>query len=155
MTETQIRLATPEDKTNILRCVNVAFAAYVGIVGRRPAPMLANYDELIEQGAVYVVDGIRGTDGVLVVHPREDHLYVENIAVRPSAQKQGLGRQLVEFAEQRAREEHLPEVRLSTHEKMAGNFEFYPKLGYTESDRSSEDGYNRVYFSKQLLQPAD
>lgn len=153
MTDTQIRQATPEDRVNIGRCVNVAYAVYVGIVGRRPAPMLANYEELIEQGAVYVIDGIRGIDAVLVIRPQEDHLLVENVAVRPSAQKHGLGRQLVEFAEEQGRQQNLPEVRLYTHEKMAGNLTFYPRLGYEETERRTEDGYDRVYFSKLLGPP--
>jgi ribosomal protein S18 acetylase RimI-like enzyme len=37
---------------------------------------------------------------VLTLYPREDHLYVENVAVDPTAQGQGLGRALMEFAEQ-------------------------------------------------------
>lgn len=155
MSEAEIRLATPEDKTNLLRCVNVAYATYVGIVGRRPAPMQANYDELIGQGAVYIIEGTRGVDAVLVLHLKDDHLLIENIAVRPSAQKQGLGRKLVEFAEQQAREQNLPEVQLYTHERMATNLTIYPKFGYEEFDRRSEDGYNRIYFRKQLLQLAD
>ena len=155
MTAPEIRAAKPEDRQNVLRCVNVAYAVYVGIVGRRPAPMLANYDALIEQGTVYVIDGARGIDGVLVIRPHDDHLLLENVAVRPSRQKQGLGRKLIAFAEDQAMERGLSEVQLYTHVRMEGNLSVYPRLGYEETERRSEDGYERVYFRKQLQPLAD
>lgn len=155
MSEVQIRPAVPEDRVNITRCVNVAYAVYAGKVGHRPAPMLADYEALIDQGAVYVVDGSRRIDAVLVIHPQDDHMFVENVAVRPSCQGRGIGKHLMQFAEEQARQLNLPEVRLYTNEKMEGNLTLYPYLGYAETDRRSEDGYNRVYFRKQLQPLAD
>jgi N-acetylglutamate synthase-like GNAT family acetyltransferase len=155
MTEVQIRPATPDDKVNITRCVNVAYAVYAGRVGHRPAQMLADYAALIEQGTVYVVDGNRRIDAVLVIHPQDDHLFVENVAVRPSIQGKSIGKQLLQFAENQARQQHLPEIRLSTLETMVGNLTFFPHLGFAETERINEDGHVHVWFSKQPQPLAD
>lgn len=155
MTEVEIRPATPDDRVDITRCVNVAYAVYAGKVGHRPAQMLADYAALIDQGTVYVVDGNKRIDAVLVIHPNDDHLLVENVAVRPSSQGKGLGKQLLQFAENQARQQNLPEVRLSTPAKMEGNLTFFPHLGYEETERTSENGHERVSFRKQPQPLAD
>ena len=33
---------------------------------------------------------------------------------------------------------------------MTENLDFYPRLGYLETHRISEDGFDRVYFEKDL-----
>ena len=38
----------------------------------------------------------------------------------------------------------------STNEKMTENLTLYPRLGYCEVARRTEDGFNRVYFQKTL-----
>jgi hypothetical protein len=34
---------------------------------------------------------------------------------------------------------------------MTENLSIYPRLGYVEVARRSEDGFNRVFFEKQLV----
>jgi hypothetical protein len=34
---------------------------------------------------------------------------------------------------------------------MHENLELYPRLGYRQTDRRVEDGFERVYFSKKLV----
>jgi hypothetical protein len=41
-------------------------------------------------------------------------------------------------------------VHLYTNEKMTDNLSIYPKLGYVEVARRTENGFNRVYFEKSL-----
>jgi len=88
--------------------------------------------------------------GVLVAEPRPDHLFVDVVAVRPAAQRQGIGRRLMGFAEQEARRRGLVEVRLYTHEVMHGALALYRALDYEESERRLEDGYARVYLRARL-----
>ncbi len=38
----------------------------------------------------------------------------------------------------------------NTNEKMSQNLSIYPHLGYVETGRRIEDGFNRVYFEKKL-----
>ena len=51
---------------------------------------------------------------------------------------------------QPARRALLGSVYLCTHEKMTENLSMYPKLGYVEVGRRTENGFNRVYFEKTL-----
>jgi ribosomal protein S18 acetylase RimI-like enzyme len=87
---------------------------------------------------------------VLTVYPRPDHLYVENVAIDPSAQGRGLGRGLLEFAEQEAARRGLTRMALVTHEAMTENQAIYARLGYVETGRRAEDGYRRIYMEKHL-----
>ncbi|MEC9102228.1 MAG: GNAT family N-acetyltransferase, partial [Pseudomonadota bacterium] len=49
-----------------------------------------------------------------------------------------------------ARAEGLETVKLYTNVKMQANLTLYPRLGYVETARKSEDGFDRVYFEKRL-----
>ena len=77
---------------------------------------------LIADGVVSVLQDADGAmTAIIVLLPQPDHLLLDNIAVRPDRQGQGLGRQLIAFAEDEARRLGFCELRLYTHEKMIGN----------------------------------
>jgi N-acetylglutamate synthase-like GNAT family acetyltransferase len=88
--------------------------------------------------------------GVLLIHDHADHLIIDNLAVEPATQGAGVGSELLRFAEQRARELRVAEVRLSTNEKMTENLAYYPHRGYLEIGRGVQAGFARVHFSKQI-----
>jgi hypothetical protein len=44
----------------------------------------------------------------------------------------------------------LPEIRLYTNEAMTENLGYYPRRGYRETHRATQNGYRRVFFSKVL-----
>ncbi len=112
--------------------------------------MLEDYAALIRAGEVWVLAEGEGVFGVLVMRPAEDHLFVDNVAAAPGHQGRGLGRELVAFAEERAKREGLPEVRLYTNEKMHENLAVYGRLGFEESERKLDGGYRRVFMRKRL-----
>lgn len=87
---------------------------------------------------------------MLVLRPQSDSLLVENLAVAPAAQGCGIGRSLVAFAEQRARELAFARVTLYTSERMTENLAFYPALGYRVVDRRRDEGSDRVFFEKPV-----
>ena len=76
---------------------------------------------------------------------------MDNVAVHPAYQGRGLGRQLVALAEEEARRVGLTTVTLYTNERMTENLELYKRLGYMETERKTEQGYQRVYMRKELL----
>ena len=115
--------------------------------------MLADYAALIRSGAVHVLDG-DPIAGVLVLTPKGDAMLVENVAVHPSRQGEGLGRKLMRFVEEFAREKGLSKIALYTNELMTENIAFYEGLGFEEVDRRLDDGYRRVFMSKELPQEA-
>jgi ribosomal protein S18 acetylase RimI-like enzyme len=145
-----VRPAGPGDAGAIRDLVRASYAKYVERIGKEPAPMLEDYAALIGAGEVWV--SVEGEEvlGVLVMRPAEDHLFVDNVAVAPEHQGKGLGRELVTFAEARARRDGLAEVRLYTNEKMRENLSVYAKLGFEETERKLDGGYRRVFMRKRL-----
>jgi ribosomal protein S18 acetylase RimI-like enzyme len=145
---TEIRLATPSDLPAIRAVIDAAYTRYLTRMDKKPAPMLRDYAPSVQAGTTWVVGS--PVTAVLTLYPREDLLYVENVAVAPSAQGRGLGRALMEFAEQEAARRGLDRMALVTHEVMTENQAIYARLGYAEIERRAEDGYRRVYMEKQL-----
>lgn len=128
-----------------------AYARYVPRIGRKPAPMLADYAAQIAAGEVFVACGDDDAlKGFVVFYPQGDTMMLENVAVRPEAAGAGIGRALIAFCEEAARQAGLDAVILYTNEKMTENIALYPRLGYREAERRSEDGFNRVFFRKDL-----
>lgn len=75
-------------------------------------------------------------------------MHLENVAVAPECQGHGLGKRLIGHCEQTARALGCAAVELYTNEKMTENLSLYPAMGYVETGRRREDGFNRVYFRK-------
>ena len=148
-----IRPATPGDEAAIRACAEAAYTRYVAAIGRKPAPMLADYAADIAAGHVHVAaDGADAVQGFIVFFPEGGRMMLENVAVHPAAAGQGLGKALIRFCEAAARQQGLAAVALYTNEKMAENLSIYPRLGYIETGRRQEQGYNRVFFEKSLTQ---
>jgi ribosomal protein S18 acetylase RimI-like enzyme len=145
-----MRAAEPGDVAAVLACVKAAYEQYVAAMGRKPAPMLADYPQLIDDGFVRVAVAGETIVGVLVMWPEPDHLYVDNIAVLPEAQGTGLGQMLLAEADAAARRSGRGEIRLYTNEKMTANLTYYARRGFVETHRAEAEGYNRVYFSRQV-----
>jgi ribosomal protein S18 acetylase RimI-like enzyme len=143
-----LRCATADDLPAIRAVINAAYARYLTRMDKPPAPMFRDYGPSVEAGTTWVTGS--PVTAVLTLYPREDHLYVENIAVDPSAQGRGLGRALMEFAEQEAARRRLTRMALVTHEAMTENQAIYARLGYVEIERRAEDGYRRIYMEKSL-----
>lgn len=88
--------------------------------------------------------------GLIVTIVESDHLLIENVAISPAAQGRGHGRLLLGYAEQLARGRCLPQTRLHTNAAMTENLAFYPRMGYVEVARRSQDGFDRVFFVKDV-----
>jgi GNAT superfamily N-acetyltransferase len=147
-----IRRAKPADRATVEDIVHGAYAVYIERIGKPPGPMLDDYAALIAGGAVHVLQ-LEGEAiaGIIVLLPKPDHLLLDNIAVRPEHQGQGLGRRLIAFAEDEARRLGFAEIRLYTHQIMAENISLYLRLGFVESGRGRDGGYDRVFMTKQLI----
>ena len=144
-----IRQVRPEEATQIRLIAEAAYAPYIPAIGRPPAPMVADFPGQIAQGIVWGIARDR-LEGFIVFFPRADHMFLENVATHPEARGHGLGRMLIEHCEAEARAQGLPAVELYTNEKMTANLGFYSRLGYRETDRRLQDGFNRIFFRKAL-----
>jgi len=145
-----LRPAHLEDANAVRDLVHASYALYLERMEREPAPMGANYPTLISRQFVTVVQKSSQLAGIMVSYPRDDALHVENIAVDPAFQGQGIGKLLMNHAEEEARSLNIKRVKLYTHEVMTENIPFYEALGYYIRDRSKQDGYQRIFFEKEL-----
>ncbi len=150
-----IAQATKADCRDLQRCARLAYQQYVQAIGREPAPMRADFVSLLDRG---VVDVARIDDELVgfivlfktVLNDSDACLFVENIAVIPEMAGRNIGTRLMQHAQSVAIAQSLPCIRLYTNVKMTRNLDWYPKLGFVETSRVEEDGFNRVYFEKQL-----
>ena len=145
-----IRPALPGDCAAVRACAEAAYAPYVERIGRKPAPMVADFAAQIAAGQVRVLVEDGEISGFAVFYPRGDHLHLENVAVHPSRRGRGHGQRLIAFVEQEAQRLELAAVELYTNEKMTENLLLYPRLGYQETGRWEDDGFRRVFFRKSF-----
>ena len=148
--EAAIRPARNSEADRLREIAEAAYAPYIPRIGRRPAPMDADFTRHIAAGDAFVTGPDKPAAGYIILYPRPDHLFIENLAVHPDAQGGGLGRELLAFAEEAARQRDLWAIELYTNAKMTENLALYPRLGYRETGRRTEDGFDRVYFRKDL-----
>ena len=113
--------------------------------------MLADFPSLIEANQVWVAEMGGQVVGVLVQYVTEDGFYLDSVAVSPPCQGAGVGRALLQFAESEALQRGFGSIYLCTNLKMTENQVFYPKIGYVEYDRRHDEGYDRVFYRKQLV----
>ncbi len=145
-----IRPARPGEETAIRELVREAYAMYVPRMGREPGPMRDDYARRVADGAAFVLEVDGAVAGVAVLLPFEDHLLLDNVAVAPACQGRGLGRALIDFAEAEAGRRGFAEIRLYTHETMVENVRLYERLGWTQTHRGRQAGYDRVFMRKRL-----
>ncbi len=119
-------------------------------MGQAPGPMLDDYSQVISRHQAFVVVEGGQIIGVLVLVSNEEMMLLDNVAVHPDRQGQGLGRQLMAFAENEAAKQGYSRLELYSHESMTENIGLYESLRYVETDRRIESGYRRVYMRKDL-----
>jgi hypothetical protein len=70
-----IRQAEAGDEPDIRNCAEQAYARYVPLIGRKPAPMIANFGAQIAAGHIYVATGDGGIfQGFIVFYREEQHI---------------------------------------------------------------------------------
>ena len=146
----RIRDARAEDVGRIAAIARAAYLKYVPRIGREPAPMGADFASEIAAGRVVVVEAGGAVVGYMVAWHEADAYYIDNIAVDPAAQGRGFGRQLMDHAEREARRRDLFAMRLYTNAAMTENLSLYRRLGFIETHRAIEQGFDRVFMRRDL-----
>ncbi len=156
MTDERIRPAVAADVPEVKAVIDAAFRPYIARIGVVPVPMEADHAANVAAGRVFVARapgsaaGTARVTGLAVVEPREDHLWLDVVAVRPDAHGTGVGRLLLEFVDAHARALGLPEIRLCTNAMMWENRRIYPKFGYEVVGRGVTGPYDRIHYRKRL-----
>jgi ribosomal protein S18 acetylase RimI-like enzyme len=145
-----IRAAKAADVEAMQSIVNSAYRHYVERIGKPPGPMLDDYVTRIADQQAWVLEDAGEIVGILVLDQGPTGLLLDNVAVLPERQAKGFGRALIAFAEAEAHRRGFGELRLYTHALMRENIALYRRIGFVETHRSSEKGYDRVYMTKRL-----
>lgn len=146
-----IRPAVSGEAAVLRDVVDAAYGPYVARIGKPPGPMLDDYARRIADGQAWVLVDLGRIVGVLVLEEQADAFLLDNIAVRPECQGGGHGRALMAFAEAEARRRGWCEIRLYTHALMTESQALYRRLGFVETGRVTEKGFDRVYMAKALV----
>jgi ribosomal protein S18 acetylase RimI-like enzyme len=124
-----------------------AYARYQARMGGvRLPPMDVDYSSEIKNYPTWVVESGGSILGGLVMVFENDHASIANIAVNPRFQGQGIGGELIRFAESKARENNFSELRLTTHVLLEENIRLYRHLGWEETSRDEI----RVFMKKEI-----
>ena len=146
-----LRRAHSADAAAAAACVRAAYARWVPIIGREPAPMTQDYAALVAQGRTFVAEVDGKIAGVLVLEVNGESFVLDNVAVAPAFAGRGIGQALLRLAEHEARRAGFRSIELYTNELMQDNLERYRRIGYVETARREEHGFRRVFMRKPLL----
>ena len=146
-----IRAAVAIDAEAVRDVVHAAYRHYIARIGKPPGPMLDDFSKRIADEQAWVLEDDGRIAGILVLEEGPQGLLLDNIAVLPDCQGRGIGRRLIEFAEAAARRRGFSEIHLYTHALMTENIALYRRVGFVETHRVSEKGYDRVYMTKRLV----
>lgn len=126
---TMIRNGTPADAAEIARIINQAFEVEREFrEGDRTSP--AEVRDLMERDAFLVAEEADRTIGAVHIRIRGAIGYFGMLAVDPAARRGGIGRALVEAAEELCRRAGCTTMTLSTGEDRTELFPYYERQGY-------------------------
>ena len=145
-----IRQARAGEADTVSAVVHAAYQHYIARIGKPPGPMLDDYAQRIADGQTWVLEDAERIAGMLVLEETPAGMLLDNIAVLPEYQGKGVGRALLEFAEAEARQRGFSAIHLYTHALMTENIALYSRIGYVETRRVTEKGYDRVYMTKRV-----
>ena len=125
-------LQTIEDEADVL------FASVFSIVDWRPAP--PGLERSRQPGYILVVSDEPNSEPLGFVHvldiPGSDHL--EQLSVRPSMARRGLGRALVEAAKVESSKRGCERITLRTYAAIPWNAPFYTSCGFVECNPDTD-----------------
>lgn len=122
-------------------------------------PSEAVFKRDIRRGELYVLESAKSLVGIVVVSKQMDkeyvsvswlsptagNIYIHRLAIHPDFQGNGYARQLMDFAEARARALGAPSIRLDTFSQNKRNQRFYEQRGYIK--------LGDIYFPRQSQAP--
>ncbi|KAI7970668.1 hypothetical protein EIK77_003068 [Talaromyces pinophilus] len=157
-----ISKATIDDVPHIKSMVDAAFSKYIDRIGKPPGPMTADYSHIVTTQDAFVLRGsnVNGSKVVGFISlrllpdsnsdPNTVSVNIDILVVDALAQGRGYGRKLMDHAENEARRQGISCLTVCTNVKMYENIDLYTKMGFVEVGRHNEEGFNRVFFRRDL-----
>ncbi|MBB3570726.1 GNAT family N-acetyltransferase [Rhizobium sp. BK491] len=119
-----------------------AYGKWVPLIGREPLPMIADYAEAVRKHRIDLLDIDGQLAALIEMVPAADHLLIENIAVSPAQQGQGIGKKLLAHAEQVAASLGVADILLYTNKRFVENVQLYLRNGYAiDREEPLKDGF--------------
>lgn len=147
----EFRRAVMPDAGVVRAMTREAYAKWVPVVGREPLPMRADYALAVVEHEIELLLADSVVVGLIEMMVRDDHVWIENVAVVPARQGEGFGRRLMARAEAVAAARGLGYVRLLTNGLFASNVVLYQRLGYrVDREEPFAQGGTTVYMSKTV-----
>ncbi|MEO5758078.1 MAG: GNAT family N-acetyltransferase [Mesorhizobium sp.] len=146
----RLRPAEREDAAAIKDVVRMAYAKWIPLIGREPRPMVVDYEKAVQENDFDLAHSGSRLVGLIETILHDDHLWIENVAVRPEDQGRGIGQELLRHAEKKALSSGRREIRLLTNAAFDTNLRLYEKVGYVTDRREPSMGGITVYMSKQI-----
>lgn len=143
---------SPDDAGEILTLQRAAFLSEAQIYGDIHSPALTQTleqlrSELSDAGGWVARCGDRVV-GAIRTRESDDILLIGRIAIAPDMQGEGIGRMLLEAAEQSS---GAAEAELFTGSLSEANLRLYERCGYVESERVDQgEGVAQVFLRKRL-----
>lgn len=146
-----IRQATKDDLPALRAIAADAYAQYVEVIGRKPAPMVDDFDARLKRGTIFVatVQPENHVVGYAVIVNKADGFWLESIAVASASAGQGIGTALITHVEAYLAG-RTASYQLYTNVKMVRNMRWYERIGFVETHRGVEAGFERVFYRKML-----
>lgn len=126
----RFRRGGASDEEAIRALTRAAYAKWVPLIGREPGPMTADYAAALRAHRFDLLELDSELLALIETAEEEGVLLIENIAVRPTLQGQGLGRRLLQRAEAIAIQGGRRRLRLYTNERFTENLALYRRVGY-------------------------
>ena len=153
----QVRFAESGDAEALALLINEAFVVEQPIFGGDRTNK-EQVSSLLEKGKFLVADHPEGLAGCVYAEVRGDRGYIGLLSVKPAYQGTGLGRKLMNAAEDRFRKVNCVRADLRVISARTGLPAFYRHLGYRETHVSDLPADARpkvpcqyIHMSKELI----
>lgn len=127
----------------ILALLHEAFAYMEGRIDPPSSLYSLTGDDLSRQAETGEIWIIGAPVACVFLTPKPGALYIGKLAVAAKCRGQGLARQLIDRAEERARRMGLPALELQTRVELVENQAAFRKLGFLEVGRTAHQGFDR------------
>lgn len=143
--ETVIRKANLADVPQLRQCIGRAYAPLKARLPDLP-DVSGGLAEEIRKRIVLVAEVNGGVAGCAILDTAGTAAHLVNIAVDPGYKGRGIGKTLMEAAEDRARLDGAADITLATHTDIPENIALYRHLGWSETSRNG----NKALMKKEL-----
>jgi ribosomal protein S18 acetylase RimI-like enzyme len=129
-----LRLATPDDSDTVADLIYEAFAPfeseYTAGAWEYTTPKADAIRPRFEEGPVWIAEMDGEAVGTVSGMRDGDRFYIRSMAIKPTAQRNGIGQKLLDALERYAREQRFEKLYLYTTYVLPGAQRLYEKNGF-------------------------